>query len=494
LKINYLLKNAKINKAVILYNYWGDHMKKGIIILTLLILLVGLTHADLKITAESVENSIYLDEQAVFYVFVNNTDSHSKNLNIFTSDIKWYVDSEPSPANILGNQKKKFTVTLLPSAWAHTGSQSVKIIVESPNSKEKSTLQVPVFVKSYDDSPKEYSPSIELRISYPKEIDPREPIPLELYIRNRNRLDIKNLQILINSELINDNKIINLEPLSETKENMQYMIDPNTKPKEDILEVSLIYNNKTVNRERINHEVIAYSEFKESQDKIKGLFKISTDYIVTNNGNIKKKSNFKVHTTVLQKLFTKTDPKPDTTNLKNQYFEWSLDLQPNEEAHISVVRNYRPALYLILMSIIVLMVYFIYRSPVLIKKESIVVGPSDDGISEMKVLLHLRNRSAELIENLTLTDLVSPIANLVKQEHLGTLEPTKILKHHKKGTIIKWEFEVLEPFEERIISYRIKTRMTIVGGLTLPSAKIKFLRKDTERVVKSNKSQVSFGL
>lgn len=469
-------------------------MDKKLLFLITLIILSASVYGDLTAEAEAVENSMYLDEHATYYVFVENTDSYEKNLNIYTTDIKWYVDAEPSPTKVLGNTRKKFEVTILPSAWAETGSQSVKLIIESPVNEEKTTLYLPIFVKSYDTPNKEYSPSLELKATFSKEIDPREPIPLDLYIRNRNRLNIQDMQLVISSSLFYEERLISLDPMSETREKLQYIIDADTQPVQDSLVISLIFQNKTINRENIIFNIIPYAEFEEKKDDITELFKTTKEYTITNKGNIKKKGEFQVKVSVLQNLFMKTYPRPDKINLKEQYYEWNLDLQPNEQVNIQVIKNYRPALYMFFMVLVIIMVYFLYRSPVLIRKESIVIGASEQGISEMKVLLHLRNRSADLIENLSLTDLIPSIADLIEEENLGTLSPSKILKHHKKGTIIKWEFETIEPFEERIISYRIKTRMTIIGGLTLPRAKIKFIKKDTERVVKSNKSQVNLGL
>jgi hypothetical protein len=55
---------------------------------------------------------------------------------------------------------------------------------------------------------------------------------------------------------------------------------------------------------------------------------------------------------------------------------------------------------------------------------------------------------------------------------------------------VKWELEALEPLEERIITYKLKTKIIIVGGLTLPRARIKFKTKDAERTVKSNKTKI----
>jgi len=91
-----------------------------------------------------------------------------------------------------------------------------------------------------------------------------------------------------------------------------------------------------------------------------------------------------------------------------------------------------------------------------------------------------------------------PCGKKRKRHKMATHKRKKRLRknrHKKKGTIVKWELEALEPFEERIISYVVKTKMTIVGGYNLPIAKIQFMGKNnTERVVKSNRSSVSLGL
>jgi hypothetical protein len=100
-----------------------------------------------------------------------------------------------------------------------------------------------------------------------------------------------------------------------------------------------------------------------------------------------------------------------------------------------------------------------------------------------------------LIENIQVTELIPSIAELVKEGNIGTLAPSKVLRNDKKGTIVKWELEALEPFEERIISYRLNSKIVIVGGLTLPPSRVKFItKKGKERTIKSNNCPVSLGL
>ena len=145
---------------------------------------------------------------------------------------------------------------------------------------------------------------------------------------------------------------------------------------------------------------------------------------------------FRVETSFLRRFFTKAVPSPESVNLKKDaYMEWALRLAPQSETKIVVVENFRPVIYVMLISIVTLIIYFIYRSPVVIRKEALVVGTSHGGITELKVLLHLRNRSQDLIENLTVTDLVPGLGELVKENSIGTIMPSKVIKHDTKGTI-----------------------------------------------------------
>ena len=471
---------------------------KKLFVLSILfsVFLLTSTYADLNAEIEVIDNSIYLDEEAKFSLTIINPDMTSKVVQVYTPSVEWYVNLDPFITNVNKNSSTDLELSVVPTVWAETGPQKVTVIIDSPNKEEEVTLEIPIFVKSFDTEKKEYQPSVELKVEFPEEIDPRQKIPINIYFRNRNRLNITEMELTVESEIFADYKILSLDPLSERREKISFEIDPLTKPMDDKLEIKITYKNRTVNNERIDYKVIRYTSFVQKIDTIEELFKKSSEHIIINEGNVAKIDAFRIPTSFIAKFFTKTDPKPSRVNLKGQaYFEWDLDLEPYEEITIIVEENYRTIIYIILLSVVVAMIYFLYRSPVIIKKESIVIGSSEEGVSEMKVLLHVRNRSQDLIENITVTDLIPSIAKHVKESHVGTLAPTKILRHVKKGTIIKWEMEALEPFEERIITYKLKSKIAIIGGFTLPPAKVKFeTEKGRERVVRSGRSLVSLGL
>ncbi len=449
----------------------------------------------LDVTADVLDNSFYPDEYATYKLTIHNTDSFEKVIQIYSTDIQYYSELEPFLTNIGPNETLVTELRLIPSAWADLGPKSVNVMVESSANDEKISMQVPLYLKSYDQVEKQYTPSVEMKVDFPEIVDPRQEIPISLYFRNRNKLDITEMYLEINSQAFKEAKILAIEPMSERTEIVNYKIDLLTPPQEDKLEISIRVNNQTINRERFTYKIISYSDYVTKQDSVEELFKKTTEYVITNNGNVKSTAPYVLPVSLLKKFFVGSSIPASRYDLKKQTLEWDLSLEPMKETKLELVENYRPVIYMILFGIIITMVYFIYRSPVTIRKEALIVGSSKEGISQLKVLLHIRNRSQDLVEHITITDLIPSIVELVQDSYIGTLAPSKVVRNDIKGTIIKWDLDALEPFEERIISYRLNAKITIVGGLKLPPAKVKFeSKKGKERVVRSGAAEVSMGL
>lgn len=113
----------------------------------------------------------------------------------------------------------------------------------------------------------------------------------------------------------------------------------------------------------------------------------------------------------------------------------------------------------------------------MIKKETKIMNVDNQGISDVKVLLHLKNRTNKSVEDVKLVDRIPQMGMLDTEFSVGTLHPSKVIKHEHKGTIIRWDISTLEPFEERIISYTLQSKLKIIGGFSLPQAVVKFKGK-----------------
>jgi hypothetical protein len=140
----------------------------------------------------------------------------------------------------------------------------------------------------------------------------------------------------------------------------------------------------------------------------------------------------------------------------------------------SYTTNYRILLYGIILLILIIVSYYLIRSPVIATKDCRIMGKKIDGISNLKVKLHIKNRSARTISNIKIIDKVPSLVDIVEENNLGSLRPTKILRHGNSGVIARWDLEALEPYEERIITYKLKSKLKIFGSIELPQTLMKF--------------------
>ena len=158
---------------------------------------------------------------------------------------------------------------------------------------------------------------------------------------------------------------------------------------------------------------------------------------------------------------------------------------------VYTTENYRPIVVIILIVIAAIVLYFVFRSPMVVRKGIANVGMSEGGISEAKIVVRVKNRSANQLTNIEVIDHIPHIAHVEKELSIGSMQPHAVLQHPKRGVMIKWAIEALEPGDERVLSYRMKSRLSILGEFNLPSATARC--KVGEKVIISNSNRVSIG-
>ncbi len=107
----------------------------------------------------------------------------------------------------------------------------------------------------------------------------------------------------------------------------------------------------------------------------------------------------------------------------------------------------------------------------------------------MKIILNVKNEGIKPIEHIEVIDKVPNIVDVLHNFDLGTVRPDKISK--KDGaTLIKWDVSELDSQEERILTYRIKSKLSILGDFTLPVANLKYPKGKKKVRVYSNSVKV----
>ena len=168
-----------------------------------------------------------------------------------------------------------------------------------------------------------------------------------------------------------------------------------------------------------------------------------------------------------------------------------MTLDGGESTTVTYLTNYRILFYLLLISVAFLLFYALVRSPVVVNKKAVTTSNGGSGgLSEIKVTLDVRNRSKKPLKEIIVTDYVPGIAGVQETLELGTLKPREI-KHLKKNTVVTWFLAELDSSEHRIITYKIRAKLHIVGTFSLPRASVEFKKsKRTKGKAYSNPFQL----
>jgi hypothetical protein len=100
--------------------------------------------------------------------------------------------------------------------------------------------------------------------------------------------------------------------------------------------------------------------------------------------------------------------------------------------------------------------------------------------SILSISIEIKNERKPL-SNVIIKDFVPSMFSIVKD--FETIKPAK--REREDGTELTWRIGRLKPFEERVLHYKVKTQVGIIGDIKLPKAEI---RGKIERKVFSRKS------
>lgn len=460
-------------------------MRTGLwIILSILLLPLVLAQApsqSFKINIEPTEQSILLNQTATFSLTVQNDLTQTEQFKLYSPDVEWDVQFVPASDRILSvapGLSKTVIVNVRP-LYVNPGLFGVTINIKSTRSDElrKAVLFVSV---SSQEQVEAYLPSIYSEVKAPATIDPREPGMITLHLENRNRKTLPNIDVKMRSNLLQHDEILSLTPLEKKDVTFPFEIPPTTEPQEDTIQATLIYkeDGKTYHFDArpLTFTIQNYGGIEEKKEIKKSFFKYTDTVIFNNNGNARKSYVYNVPTSFLKNIFTSTDPIGGVYEKKGDQpiIKFVLLLEPGEQKTVIVIKNYRPLVWTFLIILVLILLYQYYKSPVVLTKTSKVITTQEGGASEIKVVVTVRNRGPKPMQDVLIMDKIPNIAQIIREFDVGTLQPTHILKNEQKGTLIKWTLDRLEKFEERLISYRIKTRLAVLGTMQLPPAVAKY--------------------
>ena len=437
---------------------------------------------------------MFEDETAEYnFTIKNNNDFEERFQNPYASDPDWIITTDPEIDVVSAKSSNTYKLYIRPKAYVLPGQYAITLNIKSLLTEEQRKNEFLIFIKPLNPLPVEYVKSIALNVDMLSNIDPKEDVAVSVYLRNRNAREYKNLTIKMESNLIKKEYNLDFSAIEERTDKFEFQIDKYTPPQTDKLIITIYSDKEVINQVKIPFKIIEYTKVKETINLEESFLRTNTKITLLNEGNIKNNEPYKLKMGFFKDLFTKTTPINTYITKENdeRYLNFDTNLNPGETINLNVETDYRFMFYLCIIAIILLTTYYQMRSPVIVKKEAHPHEQSHDGVTDFKVKILVRNRSQKPVENVKVVEMIPSLAVLLKETNVGTIEPSKVMRNDKSGTLVRWDINYLEPFEERIITYKIRSKLNIVGGLTLQPTKVKFETvTGKERVTYSKKHSI----
>ena len=471
---------------------------QSLILASMFLLVINMAYASsFDINATPVKDKIVVDDVALFNINIQNNLATSEEFTIKKTGYPfWDMYAKPlqNPITVIvpanGNVIVPLYVAPLHITSVDTYTLDVGVVLE--RLKEEQKVPVTVAIISTEPLIGGYIPTVLATASVvPENIDPRNEFTIRIKLNNQNVINYTNLTVKLESGLVNGELYYPLDPKEEKTIEIRKKIDSMTPPQQDRLTVTVLKGDRVIVSPTEAEFSVAEYVVKEDLKREELLLKTKSGIKISSN-NPDYEGVIKIETSPIKSLFLTTSPRARTVKETDRYYlVWDVSLGSDRSMSVYVTENYRPLVVIIVLIIVAIVLYFLFRSPLVVRKSIANVGMSDGGISEAKIVVRVKNRSAKPIANIEVMDNVPHIANVEKELSIGSMQPHAIMQHPKKGIMIKWNIESLEAGDERVLSYKMKSRLSILGEFNLPAANAR--TKIGNKVIITNSNRVSVG-
>ncbi|MFT7615653.1 MAG: hypothetical protein ACI8Y7_000468 [Candidatus Woesearchaeota archaeon] len=494
----------KLYKGVAVKSQYRGDENMGVKIVFLLLLCVLLfavpvaAEDTFSVTYKAIKDQIFIDEVAEFEVTITNHALISQKFSMFTIDPLWRVHHEGSVVTLAPKEKKTVRVLLDPTRLVDPANAYTVPLTIRPKDGDQQTIKPVVVIDTT--TRKTYNPSVFVDVEVNEEniIVPNEVFDVTVRLLNKNRLMIDPLQVTVEATHFSDDFSTQLLSNDGVTKILSFKVDPQTQPGDGQLDIHLSANGEDLGIVKsFTYRVVASApgferEVLTNEQKI---FKNTYAVELLNNGNVLSSETIQVELGGIQKYFVTSNQDVVIEDIDGTtYAVFDATLQPGDSLELSVQSNARPFVFWTLAIIILIVVctvlYYTFRTAVVIQKRVHMLRGVEDSTSRLKVVLHIKNRTGKMLENVKVIERTPNITEVDKEFSLGTLKPSKIVSSNARGSLIRWDFVTLEPYEERIITYHVNSKLSILGDINLPDAIVKYDTFGRTRTVKESSDGV----
>ncbi|MBT5029964.1 hypothetical protein HN840_04310 [archaeon] len=449
-------------------------MKKGIVLLVFFLLSIGIVSAYGGIGIEEISSTTMIEpgQIAEYTLTIDNLGSKYYQLQVsgdqyagLPSSYFEYVFVDPNYVELNGQESVQVNVTMLLKDDVTVKKRYETFITVTGINEE--SISEKYYMQIFAKEPTE---PISLYIAEAAEsVAPNNDFVLKLGLLNNMNEDLNNIDVLVSSELFEDQQTVQLFDEQEREVEFTFPIDSSTSPGNYTYSVRIYYDDEL--KATTTGEIVV----EESLD-VSETVKISEDFLykeivitIENTGNLEVSSSYEYPMPWYERWFASYSV---DANVEDGAAQWTFNIAPEEDVVVVIDVDYRPLIIGIIALILAgIIAYFMFTRRVTINKKVFKMKYSTEGLTEFKVKLNVRNRTSKKIKDITVVDRLPRIIKPNMQ--FGTLHPSGV-ERAAKGVRMMWKINELVPGEERIISYDVQPRMGVIGRLTLPAAMGKF--------------------
>ncbi len=435
--------------------------------------------------------TVRLNETATYDLAIFNNDHSGQIFEAYSTDILWDIKTGrslfvPSRNNF---RTKLFVVGLN----INEGTYSIPISIRKVNSPESVKQSVSLEVQNLYPAVNSYLPAFKGNASMPRIIEPGKEVIISLNIENLNRRNLSDVIIQLKSSILNKNYTTSLGSKEKKLLTFKTIVDGAILPQKDLFRIQIvkIENKKSYQYDftPLNYEVLPKENIAVNEEQKKEFLKITEFVKISNLGNVPKELVHAKKAGFFKRLFSSTNP---AAKVVNGEYVWEIYLDVSESRFVYVTTSYRLIAAILVILGIGILLYYLLRSDLYVKKQAIIVCAKDGGISELKIHINVKNRSRKTLTGINLIDLIPKIADVEKKFEQDMIAPSQIIKNDNKGTLLKWNIDSLDAGEEVILTYRMVSKFNILGGATLPVIVAKFTtHAGKEKTTFSNRYKIN---
>lgn len=326
---------------------------------------------------------------------------------------------------------------------------------------------------------------IALNVNSQLEIVPGKISLLEIKLQNKFDKELYGVELRIETNFpgLAGSLLLNLLPNQEIIETRELKLPLNANVKTYEILISVFHDGLELERKTI-YARVPEKPFVDEQKRTEYGFLTKKEVITQkNSGNTIAIQEIQIALPWFKRFFTSFEPVPEEG--EDGVYSWKFSLAPGEQVKITLESNYRSLLYgLIVLIIAIALVFLFAQRMVVVKKRVIKIRDLASGVSEMRVIIHLQNGKRYPLTEVSLIDLMPNYVEVPSE--FMTLKPDR-LQHGTKTIRLFWNISRLEPREERVVSYKVKTKLALVAGNILPPASLHFL--DNKHQLKTIQSE-----